>query len=77
MRQRLYRGLCRPDEILSNTFAVLNERKEAIYALYLNEPALEEEYRKRTIEYFDEFYEIINDAGKVRSQITSRCRSER
>ena len=56
---------------------MLNERKDAIYALYLNEPALEERYRKRTIEYFDEFYEIINDAGKVRSQITSRCRSER
>ena len=77
VRQRLYRGLCRPDEVLSNTFAVLNERKDAIYALYLNEPALEERYRKRTIEYFDFFNEIINDAGKVRSQITSRCRSER
>ena len=77
VRQRMYRGLCRPDEFLSNTFAIFNQRKDAIYALYLNEPALEDRYRQRTIEYFDEFYEIINDAGKVRSQIVSRCRSER
>ena len=77
VRQRLYRGLCLPDEILSDAFATFNERKDAIYAVYLNEPALEDRYRKRTIEYFDEFYEIINDAGKARSQIISRCRSER
>jgi hypothetical protein len=75
VRQRLYRGLCRSHEAVSNSFAVFNQRRDAIYALYLDEPALDDEYRRRTIEYLDEFYEIINDAGKVRSQIFSRCRS--
>ncbi len=75
VRQRLYRGVCGFEEFLTNTLAIFNEQRDAIYALYLNEPALEEKYRERTIEYFDEFYEIINDEGKTRSQITSRCRS--
>ena len=74
VRERLYRGVCRPDEELARTLAVFNEQKEAIYALYQNEPLLEDSYRERTMEYLDGFYEIIDDPGKVRREIISKCR---
>jgi hypothetical protein len=74
VRERLYRGVCRSDEELTRTLAVFNQQKEAIYALYLNEPLLEDSYRERAIEYLDDFYEIIDDPGKVRRDIISKCR---
>jgi hypothetical protein len=74
VRERLYRGVCRPDEELARTLAVFNQQKEAIYALYRNEPLLEDSYRERTIEYLDDFYEIIEDPGKVRREMISKCR---
>ncbi len=74
VRERLYRGVCRPNEELARTLAVFTQQKEAIYALYQNEPLLEDDYRERTIEYLDEFYEIINDPGKVSRDMISKCR---
>ena len=74
VRERLYRGVCRPDEELARTLAVFNQQKAAIYALYQNEPLLEESYREDAIEYLDDFYEIIDDPGKVRRDIVSKCR---
>ena len=68
VRQRVYRGICRPREEIDETLRVFQEQKEAIYALYRNQAGLEERTLERSIEYLDDFFEIIEDPGKVQQQ---------
>ena len=74
VRQRVYRGICRFREGIDATLRVFQEHKEAIYSLYREQEGLEERTLERSIEYLDEFFEIIEDPGKVRSRIERDCR---
>ena len=74
VRDRLFRGICRPREELDETLRVFNEQKQAIYALYQNQMGLEEKYLNRTIKYFDEFYKIVNDSRRVTRELVRNCR---
>ena len=73
-RQRQYRGICRPREEIDATLQVFQEKKEAIYSLYREQDGLEERTLERTIDYLDEFFEVIEDSGKVRGRIERDCR---
>ena len=72
--QRKYRGICRPLEEIDATLAVFREKRDAIYSLYRDQDGLEERTLRRSLDYLDEFYEIIDDPGKVRSRIERDCR---
>ncbi len=74
VRQRRYWGICRPAEEFEPVFDLFNERREVIYDLWRGQEGLEERVLERSLEYFDQFYEIINDAGKARREIVLRCR---
>jgi hypothetical protein len=74
VRDRRYKGRCASEPHLENTFQLFNENKGAIYALYREQEGLEEEIVEKSLEYFDEFYEIINDPGKARREIVRACR---
>lgn len=74
VRQRRFWGVCKPQAVLEGAFPVFNEKREEIYALYSGQEGLEEEQVRKTLEYYDEFYEIINDGGKVRSRMMEDCR---
>ncbi len=74
VRRRLYRGICRPREDIDFTLQIFRDRKEDIYSLYQELGGLDEDVLEETIEYIDEFYEIIEDPGKVRSRIERDCR---
>jgi hypothetical protein len=78
VRDRLYRGICRPPDafgvLLGSALQQFRDNKDAIYALFQNQEGLEQKYIDRTIEYFDEFYEIINDIPKANREIVERCR---
>jgi hypothetical protein len=74
VRQRYYRGLCMSQPYLDQIFQLLNEKREAIYALYREQEALEPEIIEKSLEYYDDFYEIINDEGKVRREFERNCR---
>lgn len=71
---RVYRGYCPPAEHFTKVFAAFNEKKDAIYALYTDLKPLDREHVKRAHRYFDEFYSVINDPRKVRSEIMESCR---
>jgi hypothetical protein len=75
VRDRVYRGLCASAEQLPATFALFNQKRDAIYALYREQPGLKAEIVKETLEYLDEFYDTINDPRKVKREFTERCRS--
>lgn len=74
VRQRLYRGYCVPDEILNTTIAEFNDRRADFYALFEQEPRVSDKTRQRTLRYFDDFYEIINDPKKKKRMILEDCR---
>jgi hypothetical protein len=73
VRERVYRGLCWSAQHLADAFALFNEKRDAIYALYREQRELHPEILKETLEYLDEFYETINDPRKVKREFTSKC----
>lgn len=77
VRDRYYRGFCRDHYDKASTFRLFNERREAIYAMVRGVEQLEEKQRDRLLEYYDEFYETINDEGDTRREIQRRCRRAR
>src|SRR5262249_49778717 len=64
VRQRLYRGYCVKDpEAYPKVYAQFNAKKDSIYALYRDPlgKLLKPDVVKETLEYFDDFYKVIND----------------
>ncbi|MBC5992625.1 hypothetical protein [Pontibacter cellulosilyticus] len=59
VRQRIFRGYSFPEEVLEELVPFFNNRKEAFYQVYATS-LLDEKYKKQTLKYLDDFYEIIN-----------------
>jgi len=74
VRERLYKGRCASQPYLEHTFRVFNEKRDEIYGLYRDQEGLEADILEKSLEYLDEFYEIINDPVKVRREISRNCR---
>lgn len=77
VRERRYRGYCVPPETFERAIAHVKSRRAAIEALYGDELGrlLPEKTRARTLEYFNEFWTILDNPGLVKRQITEACRS--
>jgi hypothetical protein len=73
VRERSYRGLCGSAEHLPGVFALFNQKRDAIYAAYREQPGLDAEVAKETVEYLDAFYDTINDPRKVEREFAKRC----
>ena len=75
VRQRLFRGYCTDAETYSKAFAIFNERKPEIYALYADSigKLMDKGRVKETLHYFDEFYETINNRGEAKRSIIESC----
>jgi hypothetical protein len=75
VRERLYRAACRSPEELAPALAAFTQHKEAIYGLYRAQAGLEAKRVKQALDYYDEFYRIINNAGATRSALMVTCAS--
>ena len=75
VRDRLYRGYCLPDAVFAPVFDLFKAQKDSIYALYRDPIGrlLKGDRAKETIEYFDEFYEVIQDKGQAKRAMLDRC----
>ena len=75
VRQRHFRGFCADAETFRKVFALLNEKKPAIYALYDDQVGklLRLDVATDTRKYFDEFYRVINTPLLAKSEILDRC----
>ena len=76
VRQRLFRGMCTSAPQWPGVFEKFNAKRSDIEALFLNQADLEPDVLEETLEYIEEFYEVINDEGKVRSRLERHCREE-
>ncbi len=73
VEERMYRGICRSSSQLEPVLEVFREKKDAIYDLYGTFPYLRDKVKRRTLEYFDEFYSTINNERRVRAEFEDRC----
>ncbi len=76
VRQRVFRGTCRAPAELETLFTRFNRQKDAMYALYRGMAAegLEPKRIEQALDYYDEFYKTINDAGRTRREFIHACR---
>lgn len=76
-RHRRYRGFCISDMVhYQNVIAHFNTLKPSLYAVYENNPLVDEAYKKSTLKFLDEFYKIINDPKRVKEEFQYPCRSD-
>ncbi len=74
VRQRLYRGYCKDPAELEPILEQFKREKDAIYALWTAQEGLDRKTLKRAIEYFDEFYTMIEDSKAVEREFVRSCR---
>lgn len=79
VRQRLFRGYCTNPEEYAKVFALFNEKKPQIYALYSDSVGklIDNGAVRSTLRYFDEFYETINDRSSAKGRILESCLGKR
>jgi hypothetical protein len=75
VRRRLFRGYCGDPATFTKVFALFNEKRAEIYALYRDPigKLLDDDTVRETLKYFDEFYETINDPRAAKRQIVEAC----
>ena len=74
VRQRIFRGLCRPGVDYAEHYRRFREVREAIEALVVSQPGLTQETAEDVLDYLNEFYEIVGDEKAAREDIEEECR---
>jgi len=73
VRQRVFRGFCRPSVDAAALAKRFNDQRDAIWALYEGMPGLDEGVKRRSRAYYEDFYEILNDPRRYRREIEQSC----
>ena len=75
VRQRLYRGFCRPGLRHQTVAEIFNSKREEIASLYSGFELYDDpDHAKDALEYYDGFWEVIDDPGEFEDQILDKCR---
>jgi hypothetical protein len=74
VRKRRYLGYCESQVDLADAITHVQSRREEIDAQVRQLEALSSRENKRTLKYFDRFYEVLNDPKKFEKRILKRCR---
>jgi len=79
VRQRLFRGFC-PDQMprtqaqYDEVYALFLEKKDEIYEIWRGLEGLEKGRMEDTLEYFDDFYDIIGNPDLIEARMIRNCR---
>jgi hypothetical protein len=74
VRQRVYRGFCQPDSLLAGVLDRFRAAKDSIYAAVRAVPDLPERDVRNVLDYFDEFYGVLDNRGAVNREFVRTCR---
>lgn len=79
VRQRVYRGFCRP-ELTYEAVGVFRDTREQVRALYegfagLGYEQFDADDAQAALEYYEEFYRVVDQAREFERRIVDRCRS--
>ena len=75
VRQRVYRGFCRPNLDFSTVYAQFLEIRADLEALYTGQEGLDEDNGRDAVEYLDDFYEDIETPERAEDRLEDDCRS--
>jgi len=73
---RLFRGYCRSMQEFKEQFEYFRAKKAEIYGLYEDYEPLGKRQRKDALNYFDDFYEIIDNDNLIQIDFLDRCLRE-
>jgi hypothetical protein len=79
VRERLFRGFCpehvnRQPEDYEAVYEAFRQKKEEIYELWRNQEGLREDRIKNTLNYLDDFFEIMDDPRQIQVRMINQCR---
>lgn len=74
VRDRLYRGACYDMPVFLQVADLFKSKKDTIYSMYRSLEGLEEKRLKTTLEYLDDFYEVLDDPNKIDREFRYQCR---
>jgi len=73
VRDRVFISPCLTDYDIGRVIDLFEERRDAIYNLYSGLSALTERSRRRSVDYMDEFYEILTNPDAVNREFRRSC----
>jgi len=73
VKERVWMGFCYTQDQLAPTIARFNAQREAITALYTNNPLLDPKAAEATLAYFADFWTTLNDPKKMSKAIHQHC----
>ena len=74
VRQRLYKGDCRNNDILPETLRHVQERKDAIYGIVASLQFLSLRSTRDVSRFLDRFYDRIDEPKSVTKSFINRCK---
>jgi hypothetical protein len=74
VRERVYRGVCMPEQELLNARTKILGKKAQIYGLYQNNNLLNRSTQQSAVSYLDEFFNITENEKLFRRYIFEACR---
>src|SRR5881296_3546583 len=75
VRERWYRGYCQPDSVLLGAIARFRAAKDSIYTNVRAVPDLPEGDVRNMLQYFDDFYKVIDNRGALNREFVRNCRT--
>lgn len=72
--ERLYRGFCRPDDVVAATIAHFDTRRDALTGLVRAEQGLTNSTRRTLLRYVERFYDTLHDPRERERAIHDDCR---
>lgn len=76
VRQRLYKGMCRNNDLLPDTVQLFLDNKDAVYELIDELELFDKKSRKHLTGYLDMFFNRISDPKSVQTRFVDRCRDK-
>lgn len=73
-RQRLYRGFCVADEIMSEAVEIFQNKRAQIMAIVSEDPVVSQRSTNRNIRYVNGFFETLDDPGDFERAFIRNCR---
>ena len=76
VRQRLYRGFCTPEKILTKNLNLFREKRQEILAIATDQSQVTKRVAKSSSKYIEAFYKIINNPRDLQKRIIKACRGK-
>lgn len=74
IHDRIYRGFCVPDDVMDATVAKFLQARDAIDGIVSDTTFVSNRVANRSLNYVDDFYQIIEDPEELQSEIIEECR---